>query len=180
MPQMIYSVAAILLLGVAFLNINLKVHGSEERMMFSEQTVEMTGVGAEILDEIGKHAFDPVVAASSVVIAPSDLSSTAGNAASTCDPNDANYAGCTTIGDFDGKTATRTRTRTHGNATYTIPFNVTSIAVEYVDEAPPHAASLTPTFAKEVTIRIETPVLLDANGAPFGFEMKRIYTYPDL
>ena len=45
MPQMIYSIAAILLLGISFLNVNQKVHGTQERMMFSELTLEMTSVG---------------------------------------------------------------------------------------------------------------------------------------
>ena len=184
MPQMIYSVAAILLLGVAFLNINRKVHGTDERLTFSELTVEMTGVGAEILDEIGKHPFDDVVAASNIVVARGDLSATAGDAASVCDPDDPDYAGCLTIGDFDGKTATRNRTRTHSlngtPTTYTVAYSVTSIDVEYVSEAPPHAVTAAPTFAKEVTIHVETPALLLSDGTNFGFDMRRIYTYPDL
>lgn len=179
MPQMIYSVAAILLLGVAFFNINHKVHGTEERMMFSEITMEMTGVGAEILDEIGKRPFDANTVGG-LIIPASALGGTAHVNPSNCDPNDSNYSGCDTIGHFDGKTATRTRSRTHNGTAYAIPYTVSSIDIQYVSETPPHTVSGVPTFAKEATIRVETPALLDANGNAFGFEMRRVYTYPDL
>ena len=121
MPQMIYSVAAILLLGVAFLNINQKVHGTDERMMFSELTLEMTGVGAEILDEIGKRPFDANTVGG-LLIPATALGASASVSPSACDPDDSNYAGCDTIGHFPGKTATRNRTRTRSqNGTPTTP-----------------------------------------------------------
>lgn len=181
---MIYSVAAILLLGVAFLNVNQKIHGTDERIMFSELTVEMTGVGAEILDEIGKELFDPVTS-SGLTIPTSDLSTTPYSTASTCDPNDPNYSGCSTIGDFHGKTATRNRTRTHSvngaTTTYTVPYNVTDIAVDYVSEASPHTSTGgAKSFAKEVTLTVSTPALVNGNGDPFEIQMSRVYMYPDL
>lgn len=179
MPQLIYSIAAIFVLGIAFLNVNQKVHGTEDRMMFSEITLEMTSVGAEILDEMGKRPFDANTV-SGLIIPASALGPTASVTPSLCDPNDSDYANCDTIGHFHGKTATRNRTRTHSGTAYTVPYNVTSIAVQYVSETAPHTVSGTPTFAKEATIRIETPVLVDASGNPFGFEMRRVYTYPDL
>ena len=179
MPQLIYSIAAIFVLGIAFLNINQKAHGTEERMMFSEIALETTGVGAEVLDEIGKRPFDANTV-SGLVIPAAALSPTAHVAVSVCDPDDPNYTGCDTIGHFHGKTATRNRTRTHDGTAFAVPYEVTAIDVQYVSETPPHTVSATPTFAKEVTIDVEAPAIVDGNGDPFSFKMRRVYTYPDL
>ena len=149
-------------------------------MMFSELTVEMTGVGAEILDEIGKQLFDPVTS-SGLLVPKSALSTSPYPAASTCDPDDPDYSGCSTIGDFHGKTATRTRTRIHKGTTYSVPYDVTDIVVDYVSETPPHTSTGgARSFAKEVTLNVSTPALVDGNGDPFEIEMSRVYMYPDL
>ena len=58
MVQVLYSIAAIMLLGITVLNINVKIHGTEERMMLSELSLEMTSIGAEILNEIGRLEYD--------------------------------------------------------------------------------------------------------------------------
>lgn len=179
MPQMIYSVAAIFLLGISFLNVNRKVHGTQERMMFSELALEMTSVGAELLDEIGKYPFDNGTI-SGLTTTTDSLSTTFGGG--TCNPDDPDFGGCSTISDFHGKTATRSETRVHGGTTYTVPYNVTAISVAYVGEASPHAPSPSNarTFAKEVTLTVSTPALLDGNGDPIEIEMSRVYMYPDL
>lgn len=179
MPQMIYSVAAILLLGVSFFHVNQKVHGTDNRLLFSELTTEMTSVGAEILDEMGKRPFDANTV-SGLMIPVADLSASPRPAVSTCDPDDPDYQGCATIGHFHGKTATRNRPRVHSGTTYNVPYNVTSIEVEYVTEAPPHTVTTSRTFAKEATIRVSTPALVDGSGDPYEIEMKRVYMYPDL
>lgn len=180
MVQILYSIAAIVLLGVTVLNINIKIHGTEGRMMFSELALETTSVGSEILNEIGKAEYDPNTIFGEVItrngLSPEDGTWGSG----TCNP-DARFGGCFVINDFHGKTASRTLTRVHRGTTYTVTYNVTDIAVHYVTEAPPYGASpgAAQTYAKEVTLNISSPALLDTDGTPLLIPMSRVYTYPN-
>lgn len=180
MVQIIYTVAAIMLLGFTILNINVKIHGNQDRMVFNELALEMTSVGAEVLNEIGKHDFDPGTI-SNLIVHPDSLSETAAFGSGTCDP-DNSFNNCFTINDFHAKAASRSLTRVHGGTTHTIDYDVTDIQVQYVSETPPHdpVTAGTKTFAKEVTVTISTPVLLDMNGDPVELEMSRVYMYPNI
>ena len=198
MVQILYSIAAIFLLGITVLNINVKIHGSQERMMFNELALEMTSVGAEMLNEVGKYSYDPsalaagygstifdrdALRAASTFGQPFDASSP------VCDPNPATkFSGCYVINDFDGKSTTRSITRSKNGTPYTVDYNITDIEIKYVEETPPHRpctdlAATCPasgkTFAKSVTVTISTPVLIDGAGNPVEIEMARVYQYPN-
>ena len=177
MVQILYTVTAIFVLGITVLTLNVKIHGSQERMMFSELAQEMTSVGAELLNEIGKADYDPNTIFGEVLPRAS-LSVESGWGSGLCAP-DNKFSGCFVINDFHGKTATRSITRTHKNTTYTVDYNVTDLEVHYVTEAAPHTASPTQTYAKEVTLNISTPALVDASGDPIEIPMSRVYTYPN-
>lgn len=178
MVQVLYSIAAIMLLGITVLNINTKIHGTQDRLMFNELALQMTSVGAEMLNEIGKNDFDPSTIFGEVLprnqLSPDDGTWGSG----TCNP-DNNFSGCFVINDFHGKTAERTLTRVQGGVSVDITYNVTDITVEYVAETSPYAPSGTQTYAKKVTLNVSTPVLVDADGAPFEVPMSRIYMYPN-
>ena len=176
MAQILYTLVAIMLLGVTVLNINVKIHDTQDDMMFSELTLQMTSVGAELLNEIGMKEFDPGTI-SEYAVPRESLSPEASFGNAPCDP-DNNFADCDTVSDFHGKTATRTLTRVHNGVTYAVTYNVSNITVIYVSEASPYTPSADPTFAKEVTLTVSTPTLVDGNGNPIEMTMARVYTYP--
>jgi len=186
MAQAIYSVAAIFVLAIAFLNVNKKLHASQEQMMFSELALEMTSVGAEMLNEIGKYSYDPAALLSVTGTTLNDRTvlrdeATFGTGSPACDPNpDSQFNGCIVINDFHGKSATRPVTRTHDGNTYTVDYDISNITIRYVDESPPHAPTGgNKTFAKEAVVTISTPALLDGNGDPLQITMSRVYLYPN-
>lgn len=183
MVQVLYSIAAIMLLGVTVLNINIKAHGAQDRMMFSELALEMTSVGAELLNEIGKYSYDPAALRSvyGYTLQDRDALRPEGNfgAGSPCAPDD-DFSSCLVINDFHGKTATRPITRTRNGVAYTVEYDITDIRVRYVDETPPHASSDgEKTFAKEATVTISTPALVGGDGNPVEITMSRVYLYPN-
>jgi len=177
MAQLIYTIAAIFILGTVVLTFNVKIHGTQERMAFNELTLAMTGVGAELLNEIGKAEYDPNTIFGEV-LPRNQLSVEGGWGSGSCNP-DANFSGCFVINDFHGKTASRTVTRVYQGTTYTVTYDVTDIEVHYVTEAPPYTPSNTQTYAKEVTLNVSTPALVDGAGAPIEIPMSRIYMYPN-
>lgn len=178
MVQILYTLTAIFILGITVLTLNVKIHGTQERIMFSELSLEMTEVGAEILNEIGKHDYDPNTIFGEV-LPRSSLSPEGSWGGGFCNPN-ARFSGCFVINDFNGKTAERTVTRTHKGTSYDVVYNVTDIAVHYVTEDAPHTPSpgKAQTYAKEVTLKVSTPALVDGTGAPIEIPMARVYTYP--
>jgi hypothetical protein len=194
MAQTLYSVTALLLLGISFFNVNQKVHGNQERLMFSELALEMTSVGAEMLNEIGKYSYDPAAISTVSGTTLNDRAalrgaSTFGTGVPACAPDPASqFSGCVVINDFHGKTTRRSITRAYGGATHTIDYDVTDIRIRYVEEAPPHRpCSATgascpasgKTFAKEATVTVSTPALVNGAGAPIAIRMSRVYLYPN-
>ena len=176
MVQILYTIIAIFVLGITVLTLNVKIHGTQDRMMFSELSIEMTSVGAELLNEIGKHDYDPNTIFGEVL--PRAALSPEGTWGSgSCNP-DAKFQGCFVINDFHGKTAERTVMRTHKGTDYDVVYNVTDLEVHYVTEASPYTASGTQTYAKEVSLNISTPALVDGTGTPITIPMSRVYTYP--
>ena len=177
MAQIIYTIAAIFILGLVVLTLNVQIHGTQERMAFNELALEMTSVGAEMLNEIGKMEYDPNTIFGEV-LPRTALSPEGAWGSGSCNPN-TNYSGCFTINDFHGKTAVRTLNRAYQGANQTVTYNVTDIEVHYVGESAPYAASGTQTYAKEVTLNISTPVLVDGAGNPIEIPMSRVYMYPN-
>lgn len=187
MAQTIYSVTALLLLGISFFGVNQRVFGTHERLRFSELALEMTSVGAEMLNEIGKYSYDPAALLSVSGTALDDRAAlrdagTFGAGVPACDPNpDSQFNGCVVIHDFHGKSAQRSVSRAYGGATHTVRYDITDIRVRYVAETPPHlpVAAGTKTFAKEVTVTVSTPLLVNGAGAPIAIAMSRVYLYPN-
>ena len=184
MVQILYSIAAIMLLGITVLNINVKIHGTEERMMLSELSLEMTSIGAEILNEAARMEYDQG-ATFGLVLDVDSLETTTAWGTGSCDP-DASFSGCFTINNLQGKTATRSLSRVYEGTTYDVTYDVSPIQVCYAAVAPPHACAGESggppagarTYAKKVSFNVSTPVLVDANGDPYEIPMSRVYMYP--
>jgi hypothetical protein len=185
MVQIIYTIAAVMILSVLVVNVNVSIHGNQERMMFNELALEVTSVGAEMLNEIGKYSYDPVALASVYGFTLEDRNALRDasmfGVGSLCDPNPASgFFGCIVINDFHGKTATRSVTRRKDGVDYTVDYDITDIRIRYVAEAPPHAyTDNSKSFAKEATITIAIPALVDGSGNPIEFTMSRVFQYPN-
>jgi hypothetical protein len=176
MAQMIYMVAAIMILASVVLNVNIRMHSTEDRLMFGELAMDMTGVGNEMFEHIAAMEFDPGTI-SRMAVPTDSLREEANFGSEVCEP-DNGYQGCFTVSDFHGRSATRAKQRQRNNVTYDVEYNISGIVVRYVDEDPPHAPANTQTFAKEVTLTISSPLVADANGNPLEITMSRTYMYP--
>jgi len=184
MAQMIYAICALMIVMLLALMATRVTHGESQKMMLGEISSAVTGVGAELLDEIARYPYDPVALSSTTAGTLNNRNalreaSTFGTG-SPCNPN-TNFSGCLFINDFHGKTATRVRPRLYRGTTSNVTYNVSAIQVRYVAEAPPHApvTGTTKTFAKEVAVTVSSPELV-VGGAPLQVTMRRIYTYPNL
>ena len=152
-------------------------------MLFNELALEMTSVGSEMLNEIGKYSYDPIalVTINGVTMDNRDALRPAASFGTDaeCDPTPASqFAGCIVINDFHNTTTTRSITRTHNGNTYTVDYNL-SVEIRYVEEAAPFAPSANKTFAKEALVTVSTPVLVDGAGDPIEVVMSRVYLYPN-
>ncbi|MFW5973179.1 MAG: hypothetical protein ACOCTG_04240 [Bacteroidota bacterium] len=171
MPQTLFSLLAIMLLGLFSLQANRSMFGNEQKMILNEVATQATGVGIELLEEIGSYPYDP--ATLGVVLEDSEkglLAETFCNGTCACDPDSPFYNGCLVINDFDGKTATRVR----DDLTYSVDIDVV-----YVSESDPSVTSSLPTFSKRVDLKITSPLLyMGSPDNPLTFRMSRVYTHP--
>lgn len=184
MIQTVYALLAIMLIGLVTLSFSRGIHSNEQEMMLNELASEMTSVGSEILNEVGRYPYDPVA----LVVTTDHVLNTRGalrlestfGTGSTCNPN-TQYSGCLFINDFHGKTATRVRQRIYNGVTHDITYTVESIVVRYVSESTPHTPTGTKTFAKEVVVTVSCPlVYLGSPDTPLKVQMSRVYTYPNI
>jgi len=188
MVQVLYCIIAMMLLAVSMLNVNVKIHGNQGRMMANELSLGMTSVGAEVLNELAKYPYDPValpITASPVLGNPNALrdANTFGldpdGDPVACDP-DASFSACQYLIDFHGKTFTRTQTRTFQGTTHTVTYNAT-VNIEYVTNTAPHTPTTSKTFARRAVVTVSTPSLYLSDPTDLlKVSMSRVYTYPNL
>lgn len=172
MPQTLFALLAIMILGLFSMQANRSVFGTEQKMILNEVATQATGVGIEILEEIGSKGYDEAIPPGMVLPeAQIDLLATTFCAgACGCDPNVPEDVACDFINAFDGKTATRVR----DDLTYTV-----TITVNYVEDADPSVISADPTFSKRVDLSITNPLLyVGGPDNPLTFTMSRVYTHP--
>lgn len=169
--HLIYAVMSIMLVGIFSTNMFRSIHQSELRMITNEVLTELTGAGYDVLEFIGRRAFDENTDESKidplvypVITTVGQLTSIAGFGG--CDSFTLAPPGCDDIDDFDGVTADVTL----GAFVYEV-----EVDVRYV--VPTTAApSASPTYAKEVTLTLTNPYVL-IGADPLQVTVSRVFTY---
>ena len=174
--QVIYAFIAILLLALLSLTLQRGIHSTERRQAVNEVSTQLTGVGIDVLEYIGRHPFDFEVDTTRAdfpmwrddfpyATDPSDLTPTISSEYGGC----LDYYACDDVDDFDGMTITRT---VDG-----MDFSV-DIHVEYVNELTPDVKPGSQTFAKEVRLEISSSSLyLRSPANPLTVEISRVFAY---
>lgn len=167
--QVIYSLLAIMLLGLFSLNMLRGIHFSQNDMVENEVATQLTSIGTDVLEFIGRTAFDENVDESKISPLSFPIVTNAGQLTTTfggCTALEIVNPTCDDLDDFDGLVVTR--------QAVDLPYTVT-IAVRYVDPNNPTQA-LSPSFAKEVRLTITSP-LLTVNDTPIPVTLTRVFTY---
>lgn len=194
MAQLIYSILALLLIMFLSMNTQRGIMGTAEDQAFNEVTTQMTGVGTEVLERIGRAHFDQynwlwgIGPTPTTVLAmeqrrqnlcgrldedQTSLLATIGS--STC----AYYGNCAFIEGFHNLPDT---TLNRGD----FDFNVGSFQVAYVDPTdftspPPGPPGPPPpkSFAKKVTVTVEYPGIYFNNDPTntLKLTLDRVFTY---
>jgi len=171
MAQTLYGLIALALVSMLALNLQRGTTNTQQRQIFNEVATQVTGVAGEVFDHIARDSvfFDKYVydtrflfptcgrTTSSAVFTPKAAFVLA-----------ASYAASRYVEGFDGMQVTIDRED--------IEY-VVDIAVDYVDPVT-LAPSATPTFAKEVTLTISSPLLfLRTPDSPVEVTMRRVLEY---
>ncbi len=169
-PQVLYAVIAMMIASLLAFNVQRGTMSAQQRVISNEVLTQFSGVGDEILEDIGSLPFDErtdVTRNPTRLASASELKAPAyfgGN----CNP-DADYADCLDIDDFHGKSRTLEREGLAYDA---------AIEVRYVDEDDPTIAIQSQTFAKEGVLHITSPLILDSQSSePLSIVMTRVFTY---
>lgn len=167
--QTLYSLIALLLVMLLSLNFYQGRNHTQQNMIVNEVLTPFNDLGMELLDHIGRQAFDENTDETKIaeptwpiVTSPSGLTA------------EASFGGCTDfwtcddIDDFHGLTVNRDLNG--------LPYTV-DISVRYVDELDPdQPTGGAPSYAKEVTLEISTAAI-QMGGAPLTVKIGRVYTY---
>lgn len=172
MAQTLYGLIALALVSMLALNMHRGTTSTQHRQVFNEVATPVTGVGVEVFDHIARDSvyFDKYVY---------DTRNTFPTCGRTTSPDvftpeggfvpAASYGTSRYIEGFDGMTDVPIERDD-------IQFFV-DIAVRYVDPVT-LAPVATPTFAKEVTLTISSPLLfLGTPETPVDVTMRRALQY---
>ena len=174
--QVIYAFIAILLVALLSLTLQRGVHSTERRQMVNEVSTQLVGVGIDVLEFVGRRAFDYEVDTTRADFAvwrddfpyatdPTDLTPATSAEWGNCPSG---FYTCDDIDDFDGLTVTRT---VDG-----MDFSV-DILVEYVSESTPDDPAAQ-SFAKEVRLEISSSSLyLNSPANPLTVVISRVFAY---
>ncbi|MDX1740688.1 MAG: hypothetical protein R3178_05310 [Rhodothermales bacterium] len=174
--QVIYAFIAILLIALLSLTLQRSVHSTERRQIVNEVSTQLVGVGIDVLEDIGRHAFDYEVDTTRAdfplwrddfpyATNPAQLTPIASAEFGNC----VDFYSCDDIDDFHNMTITR--------VVDGVGFNV-DIFVEYVSETTPNVKPGTQTFAKEVRLEISSSALyLSSPANPLTVEISRVFAY---
>jgi|SRR5690606_16244420 len=173
MPQTLFALLAVMILGIFSLQMNRTIFAGEQKMILNEVETLATGVGTELLEEIGARPY--TVGTEGVILSEEAKGSlpAKGDFCGACGCNpDASFSGCFFITDFDGAKATRERND--------IEFEV-EIDVNYVLENDPAVISGTQTFSLRVDLTITSPLLyVGTPDNPLIYRMSRVFTHPQV
>jgi hypothetical protein len=171
MAQTLYGLIALALVSMLALNLQRGTTNTQQRQIFNEVATQVTGVAGEVFDHIARDSvfFDKYVHDTRFLFptcgrttSPSVFTPKASFVPA------ASYATSRYIEGFDGLQVTIDR----ADIEY-----VVDIAVDYVDSVT-LAPSATPTFAKEVTLTISSPLLfLKTPSNPVEVTMRRVLEY---
>ena len=169
--HLLYALLSIMLVGLFSTSMFRSIHHSENKMVLNEVLTELSGAGYNVLEFIGRRAYDentdeskifplvyPVITGTGQLTAAADF----GGCASLTYANPT----CDDLDDFDGLVVTVTE----GGLEYNV-----SIDVQYVDPLTA-SPSLGKAFGKEVTLTITNPYVL-VGGAPLEVSLSRAFTY---
>lgn len=170
MAQLIYSILALILVMVISMNTQRSVMGTAEEQALNEVATQMTGVGTEVLERVGRTHFDWYNWQYGVGTSTLGTSAAASETRRTrfcgrLDENEADslatpgsftpcgsYGNCNFIEGFHGL-ADFTLTRG------TFEFNIDTLHVEYVnpDDFTDATWANAKSYAKRVTVTVEYP-----------------------
>ncbi|MBS4033090.1 MAG: hypothetical protein KGZ85_01380 [Ignavibacterium sp.] len=152
--QSLLAIGALLILSLTVLRMNNNILGTEEVVLDSKIGVLATSIGASIIEQATKLAFDENTNNNSV-------SSIAGLTLST----DLGQEIPGILDDFDDYHG-----HTQQDTIYTIPF-VSECAVTYINPGNPNGSTTNRTWHKKLTIRISSDFSRDT------LELSTIYSY---
>ena len=180
MIQLVYCILAILILSILTMTSQQGIAGSLEGQTLVEVETQATGVATEILEAIDQTFFDRYTwlrrstkpYCGRVYNAIADSLAAPGSFVPCAD-----LATCTYIEGFDGLATVAAPISVERAG---LTFNVDQIAVRYVDQD--HAPLTDPTdrsYAKEVTVRVESPNLYFGTDPTntFRITFSRVFEY---
>lgn len=177
MSQLIYSILALVLIMFLSMNMQRGVSRTQQEQGVNEVGTQLTGVGTEVLERIGRTHFDQFTYDNS---GPDDkpYCGRVWNGRETIDfhiPGTnvcPDFETCGYIEGFDGLTVPPV-TRAD------FEFNVTVDSVRYVNPADYDDIFSTQTFAKRVWVTVENPYLYlgDDPSNTFSLTVDRVFTY---
>lgn len=172
MAQTLYALMALALLSMVTLNMQRGTTNTQQRQIFNEVSTQVTGVASEVFDHIGRRGvyFDKYISDTRTtfptcgrVTSPAVFTAEAAFVAA------GSYATSAYIEGFDGMTDVPVD---RDDIQYLVDMEV-----RYVDPVT-LAPSATPTFAKEVTLTISSPLLfLRTPNNPVDVTMSRVFEY---
>lgn len=201
MAQLIYSILALLLIMFLSMNMQRNVGRDQQEQSVNEVGTQLTGVGTEVLEQIGSQHFDwhnwnyewsrRGVDKSGALVLPlyqpycGRVAKGLEQASKLSNPAGPHFGGCSTLADpygdcqyIEGFAGLPDFTITRDEFVYTVTVD----AVEYVDPNDYTVVSATPTFAKRVEITVTNPYLYigdDPNDtdSQFSLTLERVFTY---
>ncbi len=170
--QVFYAIIAMTLIALLSITLQRGTHGAFRKKVVNEVATQLTGVGVDVLENIGRKWFDSQVDTTTIpifppVTDPAQLTPKGGFGG--CTNYNAPGPACDDVDDYDGMSISRD---VDG-----ILYNV-DIEVNYVDEANPDYQPGTNTYAKEVQLDISSPYLyFNDPSNPLTVRMTRIFTH---
>ena len=166
--QALYGILAMAVVAILSLTVMRASRSTDTSIRMNEITTQMSGVGVDVLEAIGREPFDSETDTTKVstfpaVTSPAQL--TDEGSFGGC----ASFSACEDVDDFDDLTFTRQL----DGFSYVI-----EIQVRYVDEDQPDVYAGTQTYAKEVRALITNQhVYLGNPSNLLTVEMRRVITY---
>ena len=179
MYQLIYSIIAIVLVGIMTMHVMLSMTSTQRRQAINEISTQMTEIGTEALERIGRTDFDEQTNEDGrdindfpLVQNTSQLTAEGSAEWGVCGTNGYDFWDdrCDDVDDFDDLTSTWTREDLDG-INYTLEFTV-----NYVDPDDPKTVLGSQSYAKEVIVEVSNPYFT-YGGTPYKVKLSRIYAY---
>jgi hypothetical protein len=172
MTQLIYSISALSIAVVFAVSMERSSNSGDQAIYTNEVLTQLVTVGRDVVDDIARKdlPFDektdpnriPQPATYPYVLSPDNLTPESGFGGCV------DFDACLDVDDFDGMTLEGTRNGLHYTA---------SIDVHYVPLDDPNGTPSGNTWAKEITVHVESTSIL-FNGEPVSTSYSRVITYP--